>query len=409
MSNIVELDKTKRYSSKEIYLDYAALAPIDREILKKMLPYYNSKYGNPSSLHSNGRRARQILETMRGRVAHSLHALPEEIIFTGSGTEADNLAILGTAHANCKKGNHILISAIEHKAVLETVKNLEKEGFRVDIIPVDNYGMISVEKCLSLIKKETILISVMYVNNEIGTIEPIQKLSSSLNKLYPDNRPLLHVDACQATNLLSLNINELNVDLLVINSSKIYGPTGVACLYKKSGILIESIIVGGEQEKNIRAGTENIPLIVGFTLALEKAAAIRDTEYKRLKKLEEYFIKKLKEKIPEIIFNGHPKNKIPNIVHVSIPSIEGESIVLMLDQYGIRVSTGSACSAFDLRPSHVLLAIGQNPDLVHGSIRFSMGKSTTKENLDVVLEVFPKIIQKLKGISALTLKKYEKK
>jgi cysteine desulfurase len=408
MSNIVELDKIKK-NSKEIYLDYAALAPVDNKILKKMLPYYDSRYGNPSSLHLSGRKAKQVLENMRGRIAHVIHALPEEIIFTGSGTEADNLAILGTARANRNKGNHVLISAVEHKAVLETTRTLEREGFKVGIIPVDKYGMINIEKCLALIRKETILISVMYVNNEIGTIEPVQMLSSALKNISTNRCPLLHVDACQATNLLPIDVNELGVDLLVINSSKIYGPAGVACLYKRSNTLIEPVIIGGEQEKNLRAGTENLPLIVGFTLALEKATAMRKTEYKRLKNLEEYFIKKLKEKIPEIILNGHPKNKIPSTVHVSIPCIEGESIVLMLDQYGIRVSTGSACSAFDLRPSHVLLAIGQNPDLVHGSIRFSMGRSTTKEKLDVVLEIFPKIIAKLRDISALTLKNYEKK
>ena len=402
MYNTVESDK----KTKEIYLDYAALAPIDQEVLKKMLPYYNFKYGNPSSLHTNGRRAKQVLERARGKIARIINALPEEIIFTSSGTEADNLALLGVARGNREKGKRILISAIEHKAVLEAAKSLEKEGFEIDIIPVDQYGMINIEKCLTLIKKETILISVMYVNNEIGTIEPVQALVSALKKINPLFRPLLHTDACQASNLLSLDVKELGVDLMTVNSSKIYGPLGAACLYKKSDVKLNPIIVGGEQEKNLRAGTENIPLIVGFAEALEKAQKIRDSEYKKFKNLEKYFIKKLKEKIPEIIFNGHPINKIPSTVHVSVPLIEGESAVLMLDQYGIRASTGSACSAFDLRPSHVLSAIGQNPDLMHGSIRFSMGRSTTREQLDVVLKFFPEIINKLKSISILTLKKH---
>jgi len=391
---------------KEIYLDYAALAPLDKEVLQKILPYYDARYGNPSSLHTNGRNAKQVLEEARGRIARVISALPEEIIFTSSGTEADNLALIGAARGNREKGKHILISAIEHKAVLEAAKFLEKEGFEVGIIPVDRYGMIDIKRSLSLIKKETILISVMYVNNEIGTIEPVRELSSALKKLNFSNRPLFHIDACQATNLLPLDVSELGIDLMTINSSKIYGPLGVACLYKKSGIKLEPITVGGEQEKNLRAGTENIPLIVGFALALEKADKLREAEHKRFKNLEKYFTKKLREKIPEILFNGHPENKIPSTVHVSVPLIEGESAVLMLDKYGIRVSTGSACSAFDLRPSHVLLAIGQDPDLVHGSIRFSMGRSTTKGQLDVVLKIFPEIVKKLKNISALTLQKH---
>src|SRR3989338_6178732 len=402
MYNIVESDKTK-----EIYLDYAALAPIDKGVLRKMLPYFDSKYGNPSSLHKNGRRARQALEKARGKIAQMINALPEEIIFTSSGTEADNLALIGVARANRGRGNHILISAIEHKAVLEAAKFLEKEGFEIGIIPVDQYGMIDVKKFLTLVKKETILISVMYVNNEIGTIEPVQILASILKKINPNHRPLFHVDACQATNLMPLDVNELGVDLMTINSSKIYGPIGVAVLYKKIGILLEPLMVGGEQEKNVRAGTENLPFVIGFAEALKKTVKIRKIEYQRFKKLETYFTKKLKEKIPNVLFNGHPQNKIPSTVHVSISSIEGESAILMLDNYGIRASTGSACSTFDLRPSHVLLAIGQDPDLVHGSIRFSMGRSTTKKDLNIVLRVLPKIVDKLRGISALTIKKDE--
>jgi|SRR3989344_5183253 len=409
MYNIAELDKIKKKTGKEIYLDYAALAPIDVGVLKKMLPFYNSKYGNPSSLHQNGRIARLALEKARGEIAEIINSKPEEIIFTGSGTEADNLAVIGVARANRGKGNHILVSAIEHKAVLEAAKYLKKESFEVEIIPVDKYGMVDIEKCLALVRPKTILISIMYVNNEIGTIEPIRKLSVALEKINAGERPLFHVDACQASNLLSLNVQELGVDLMTINSSKIYGPLGVACLYKKSEITLEAIAIGGEQEKNLRAGTENLPLIIGFSEALKKAQKIRNTEFQRLTILEKYFMKKLKEKIPDIIFNGHPENKIPSTVHVSVPNIEGESAILMLDRNGIRASTGSACSAFDLRPSHILLAIGQSPDLVHGSIRFSLGRSTTKENLDFVLQVFPKIVARLKSISTLTLKTHENK
>ena len=403
MSNIAQSDK-----NKEIYLDYAALTPVDPEILAKILPFFGDKFGNPSSIHEHGRRSKEILERARRELSQILGALPEEIIFTSSGTEADNLALIGAARANRHRGKHILVSAVEHKAVLEAAKFLEKEGFEIEIIPVNKYGMINVRNILERIKKDTILISVMYVNNELGTIEPIPELSDALNKLNSLERPLLHIDACQAANLLSLKVGELGVDLMTINSSKIYGPLGVACLYKKSGVKIAPIIVGGEQEKNLRAGTENLPMIVGFVEALKKSERIRKTEYPRLKKLQKYFIEKLKNKIPEIIFNGHPEKKIPGTVHVSIPGIEGESVLLLLDQAGIRASTGSACSAFDLRPSHVLSAIGQDPDLVHGSVRFSMGRRTTQNDLNRVLEVFPKIVNKLKNISVLSLKNYKK-
>src|SRR3989344_4741571 len=331
MSNFVESD-----NKKEIYLDYAALTPIDKGVLKKMLFYYDAKYGNPSSLHENGRRAKQVLEKSRAAIGKIINALPEEIIFTASGTEADNLAVIGLARANCKKGDHILLSAIEHKAVIQAAKYLTKEGFDVEVVPVNQCGLMNVEACLAMVKKETILISVMYVNNEIGTIEPIQKLASELKKINSPLRPFLHVDACQASNLLSLDVKELGVDLMTINSSKVYGPLGVACLYKKSGISLEPLVVGGEQERNFRAGTENLPLIVGFTEALTKAQAIKEKEYEKFKNLEKYFTTKLKEKIPEVIINGYLPNKIPSTVHVSIPNIEGESMILMLDQYGVR-------------------------------------------------------------------------
>lgn len=408
MSNIAASDKIKK-NTGEVYLDYAALSPVDPSVLKKMLPYYSPIYGNPSSLHQNGRFAKQVLDRAREKIAEVINSKPDEIIFTSSGTEADNLAILGVARANRARGNHILVSAIEHKAVLETIKQLKKEGFEIDIIPVNSEGRIDFVKCLSLIRKETILISVMYVNNEIGTIEPIQELAHALKKIYSSDRPFLHIDACQASNLLSLDVKDLGVDLMTINSSKIYGPLGVACLYKKLDIPLAPLMHGGEQEKNLRAGTENIPLAVGFAEALSQAERIKEKQYKRFETLEKYFVKKLREKVPDIIINGDKKNKIPSTVHVSVPFVEGESLVLMLDQYGIRVSTGSACSAFDLRPSHVLLAIGQDPDLIHGSVRFSFGRSTTKKDLDFVMDVFPKIVEKLRKISALNLKNYDKK
>ena len=291
---------------------------------------------------------------------------------------------------------------------MESVRQLEKEGYRVSIVPVDTYGTIDVATCLNLITPDTILISVMYANNEIGTIQPIKELSDAIKKYRDETSshfPLLHTDACQAAGFLSLDVQDLGVDLMTLNGSKIYGPKGIGMLYKKKEVKIEPIIFGGEQEHNLRAGTESVPLIVGFAKALKKVNDNRMTESKRLIKLRDYFIDRLQEKIPTLIRNGHSEKRLPNNIHISIPHVEGESISLMLDQYGIEVSTGSACSAYDLKPSHVLSAIGQNPDVIHGSIRFSLGKYTTRKELDYVLLIFPGIITRLTSISAITTNK----
>ncbi len=394
-------------SAKTIYLDHAALTPIDPGVHEKMQPYFAVEYGNPSSMHGSGRRAGQVLAKVRKEVADIIGGLPSEIIFTGSGTESDNLAIKGIARANRKYGNHIIVSAIEHKAILESVKQLEDEGFKVDILPVDGVGMVNIAECLKLITRQTILISVMYANNEIGTIEPISELSSAIY-LWRDahNRgvfPLVHTDACQAAGALSLNVHELGVDLMSLNGAKIYGPKGVGMLYKKKDIRICPIVAGGEQEFNLRAGTENLPYIAGFAEALKIADGMRNKESERLSKLRDYFMEKLLEKIPNAIVNGDRIKRLPNNVHISIPHIEGESILLMLDRLGIEASTGSACSAYDLKPSHVLMAIGQTAEFAHGSIRFSLGRSTTKEDLDYVLSVLPGISKRLSSISALTV------
>ncbi len=404
MSYTVELDKKTR----DVYLDYAAFAPIDKGVLKEMLPYFDKKYGNASSMHESGRKSKHFIEEARGKIAGTIGANKDEIIFTGSGTESDNLAIVGIARAHRAEGNHIIISAIEHKAVLEAAKQLKKEGFEITILPVDKYGVINIEECIKLITSKTILISVMYVNNEIGTIEPIQKLGNAIKSWRQEKvgkyghaeYPLFHTDACQAVNLLSLDVKKLGVDLMTLNSSKVYGPAGIGLLYKKSNITIESIIVGGEQEKNTRAGTENLPMIVGLSLALLKAEKIKKSENKRLKELQKYFKKCLKDKIEDVIFNGHPINNISSTVHVTIPLVEGESMVLRLDHFGIKASTGSACSAYDLKPSHVLIAIGQERELIHGSVRFSMGRHTTKKDIDYCVRTFSSIVKELRSISA---------
>lgn len=403
---ITNPNEATTYNAKvgdRVYLDYSAATPIDEEVLAHMLPFFDRRFGNASSIHTDGRRSRDAIEESRAIVSSLIGAKESEVIFTGSGTEADNLALLGVARANRARGNHLIISSIEHKAVLEAAHVLEREGFSLTVLPVDESGMISVEECMSHIRPETILISVMYVNNEIGTVLPVHKLADALRKVRRDDFPLLHTDACQASNLYSLSVRQLGVDLMTVNSSKLYGPVGVGFLYARENLKLSSVVVGGEQEHNRRAGTESVPQIVGLSRALGKAQGIRAVEFARLSELSTYFREELLARIPNIILNGDPASHSPAIVHVSVPFVEGESMLLRLDAAGISVSTGSACSAFDLRPSHVLIAIGQDTDLMHGSIRFSLGRHTTKDELKHVLAVFPDIVHDLRSISALTV------
>jgi cysteine desulfurase len=355
--------------------------------------------------------ASNVIKNCKIKISKNLNCKLNEIIFTGSGTESDNLAILGIARAYKKYGNHIIISTIEHKAVLEAAKLLKFEGFEISFIPVDSEGVGDIEKLKNLICEKTILVSIMYANNEIGTIQPINYISNIIKERRISSGlqfPFLHTDACQAVGYLELDTEKLGVDLMTLNGSKIYGPKGIGILFKKEKINIKPIIVGGEQENNLRAGTESLPLIFGLTEALDKSCKLKESETKRLGFIRDYFISQLRNKIPDLIINGHRVSRLPNNVHVSIPNIEGESMLLMLDKYGIEASTGSACSSYDLTPSHVLLAIGQTAEFAHGSIRFSMGRSTTKKDIDYVLSIFPNIVQKLKSISSLTIKKYEK-
>lgn len=396
-------------SGNTVYLDYAATTPTDPRVLAHMLPYFSGSYGNASSMYESGRRAAHAIAKAKATVAHILSCAPEEIIFTGSGTESANLALLGVARANRMSGRHIIISAIEHKAVMESAKQLEREGFEISVAPVFPDGLIDMEKLAALLRDDTILVSVMYANNEIGTIGPITDISALIKKhrLPAGGQaakpfPLLHTDACQAAGLLPLSVAALGVDLMTLNGSKIYGPKGIGLLYKKNDVRIEPLIVGGEQEGGLRAGTESVPLIVGCAEALRLAEASREEEAARLTRLRDYFLERLREKIPEAQLNGHAMKRLPNNAHVSFPRIEGESILLMLDRAGVEASTGSACSARDLRPSHVLLALGQDAELAHGSIRFSFGRYTTKEELEYCLSVLPAIVRRLNELSALT-------
>lgn len=389
---------------KTIYLDTAASTHLRHEVIDVMLPHLTNSYGNPSSMHHVGRNANAVLEDARSSIARSLHISPREVFFTGSGTEANNLALYGIAHAHRARGTHILLSTIEHPSILRAGERLAQEGFTVEYIPVDRCGSIDIEDTLARTRPDTILISVMLANNEIGTIEPIPELMRALLEKFPEkNRPFLHTDACQATGQISINPRDLGVDLMTLNSSKIYGPKGVGMLYVREGIALDPLIVGGTQEHGKRAGTENVPSIIGFVHALSLSLQEQAEYQERLTTLRDEFIHMLETKLPQLILNGHPHKRLPNNIHLSLPYIEGESLVLMLDTYGICASTGSACSAHDLLPSHVLRAIGQSLEVIHGSLRFTLGRDTTLEDLTYTTETLAVCAERLLAMSPLPL------
>ena len=382
-----------------VYADHAAGTPLGETAYAAMLPHLANTYGNPSSLHCRGRQAHEVLETARVSIAETLGVLPTEIIFTGSGTESDNLAITGIARA-ARRGQHVIVSAIEHKAVLAAVVGLEADGFEVTRIPVDHTGRISIDTVLDAVRDDTTLISIMYANNEIGTTEPIQELAAALQQRFPDGRPFLHTDACQAPGLLDVSPRKLGVDAMTLNSAKVYGPKGIGLLYKAAHVPLEPLIVGGEQEHGLRAGTEQVALAVGFAAALQEAVAERAEHHARMRQLSDHFKQKLQQTLPQVIFNGHSAERLPNNVHISISDLEGESLVLMLDQHGICAATGSACSSHDLEPSHVLTAIGVDNDLIHGSLRFTFGRATSSADIDYLVHVLQGVVKRLETITA---------
>ncbi len=386
-------------NQKQIYLDHAATTYLDSRVMKAMKPYFEEKYGNPGSLHQKGLEAKEAVTKAREKVAELIKAKPEEIIFTSGGTESINLALQETVYPNREKGKHIITSKIEHPAVLETCKFLEKDGFTVTYLEVDKDGLVNPKEVEKAIRKDTILISIMYANNEIGTIEPIAEIGTIAEKY----KIPFHTDACQAGGALDLNVKKLKVDLMTLNGSKIYGPKGIAILYKRAGIKMHPLIQGGGQEFGLRSGTENVPAIVGFAKALELAQKEKEAENKRLSGLRDYFVKEVLKKIPKTFLNGHPTKRLANNVNISFLDVEGESVLLYLDQKGIMVSTGSACSSEKLEISHVLDAIGLKHDAAHGSIRFTLGKKTTKEELDYTVKELIPIIKSLRKISPVHL------
>ena len=382
---------------RRIYLDYAATTPTHPDVVAAMLPYFSEVYGNPSTIHASGQEARGAMEEARTRVAGLIGARDEEIVFTGSGTEADNFALKGTAYASENRGNHIITTPIEHHAVLETCQFLKKRGFEITYLPVDEYGLVNPEDVRQAITAKTILVSVMHANNEIGTIEPI----AEIGKITREAGVYFHTDAVQTTGHLPINVAELGVDLLSISAHKFYGPKGVGALYLRKGTKLVTFMHGGEQERGRRASTENVPGIVGFGRAAEIAQKELNEEAGRLTFLRDKLISGLLGQIDHTRLNGHPRQRLPNNVNISISFAEGESMCLSLDLEGICASTGSACSSGSLEASHVLLGIGIPHEEAHASLRFSMGKWTTEEEIDRVLEVLPRIVTRLRAMSPL--------
>lgn len=383
---------------KQVYLDNAATTPVDPRVKAAILPYLEDLYGNPSSVHSAGQNVRAAVEEARSKVAALINARSDEIYFTSGGTESDNWALKGTAWAKADKGNHIITSAIEHHAVIESCQYLSKHGFDITLIPVDKFGLVDPDDVKNAITPKTILISVMHANNEIGTIQPVE----AIGKIAREHSVLFHVDAVQTAGHLPINVNDFNIDLLSISSHKLYGPKGAGALYIRKGVRIESLLSGGSQERGKRPGTENVPGIIGFGAAAEIAQTEMSAEAERLTILRDRLISELLARIPDSHLNGHSALRLPNNVNISFDYVEGESLLLNLDFEGICASTGSACSSSSLEPSHVLLACGKIAEEAHGSLRFSLGKFTEVEDIDTVVEALPRIVNKLRAMSPLT-------
>jgi len=380
---------------RRVYLDHSATTPVRPEVLEAMLPYFSAEYGNASSVHSWGREARIAVDLGREKVAHLIGATLSEIIFTSGGTESDNLALRGVAWAKRSKGNHIITTKIEHHAVLHTCEALEKEGFKVTYVGCDKYGMVDPEDVRAAITPETILISVMHGQNEVGTIEPV----AEIGKMAKEKGITYHTDAVQSAGRIPLSVNDLGVDLLTMSSHKIYGPKGIGALYIRKGTRIAPQATGGVHERGLRAGTENVTGIVGFGEACMLAEKDLPEESKQLTALRDKLISGILTRIPDTILNGHPTIRLPHNVNVSVKYVEGESMLLNLDLMRIGASSGSACTSGSLEPSHVLLAMGLPHEVAHGSLRMTLGRSNTGEDIDYVLETLPPIVSRLREMS----------
>ncbi len=389
---------------KTVYLDNAATTYVSNEVLQEMMPIFTSNYANPASLHNKGLEAMDAVKKARERVALAINAKPSEIIFTSGGTESDNLALIGIANALKEKGNHIMISAIEHHAIFNAAEELKRQGFDVTVLPVDENGMVNLVSLVDNMRKDTILISIMLANNEVGTIQNIRAIA----KLAKQYNVYLHTDAVQAIGAVNIDVKKLDVDALSISAHKINGPKGVGALYLKSGVPIKPISFGGGQERGLRSGTLNVPGIVGLGKAIE--VAVRDMPYnnQKLRTLRDILIKEVEERIEGVKLNGHRLQRLPNNVNFSFEGVEGESLMLMLNERGICVSTGSACNSTRLEPSHVLMAMGVDQGLAQGSIRFSLGKNLTRSDIYYVVENLVDCVKWLRSISPIKVKRKNK-
>ena len=392
------------------YLDYAATTPLDPRVLRVMMPYMKAKFGNPSSIHSWGQEARMAVEESRKKIAKVLNCQAEEIIFTGTTTTSDNLAIQGVGRVAEKKGrgNHIITSSVEHHGVLDTCKALKKQGFKVTFLPVDKYGMVDPKDLEKGINKKTVLVTIMYANNEVGTVQPIKEMATWLHRacrqaggymVAKKRKIFFHTDAAAVVDYLDINVKKIGVDLMSIGAHKFGGPKGIGALYIRKGVEIKPLTFGGHHEKGLWPGTEAVPLIVGMAKALEIADQEKKEAVKKATKLRDKLIKGILAKIPDSQLTGHPNKRLPDIASFVIKGVEGEAMLLHLSDQGIAASSGSACTSGILEPSHVLTAMGIPPELSHGSLRFSLGKKTSEEDIDYVLEVLPKIVDKLRKIA----------
>lgn len=381
----------------KVYMDNAATTKLSPDVLNAMMPYLTDIYGNASSVHAFGREAREGVEHARNQVAAAINASPDEIFFTAGGTESDNMAIKGVAHKYAKKGKHIITTAIEHHAVLHTCEALEKEGYEVTYLPVDEDGLISVEQVRAAMRDDTLIVTVMFANNEVGTIEPIAEIGA----LCRERNVLFHTDAVQAVCHIPIDVRAMNIDLMSISAHKFHGPKGIGALYCRKGIVLEPVIVGGAQERKRRAGTENVAGIVGLGAAIERAHKNMSADMARVSALRDKLISGILKDIPHVKLNGHPTQRLPQNVNFSIRYIEGESILLMLDINGIAASSGSACTSGSLDPSHVLLAMGIPHEIAHGSLRLTLSDMTTDEEVDYVLETLTKTVKRLRDMSPL--------
>jgi cysteine desulfurase len=382
---------------KRIYLDHNATAPMNPDVLKAMLPFLEQKFGNASSVHSFGREASEAVSKAREQVANLIGAEPANIVFTSGGTESDNFAIKGVAYANEKKGRHIITSQIEHHAVLNTCQFLEKRGFEVTYLKVDKHGKVDLDQLRDSIRKDTIIISIMHGNNEIGTIQDIDEIG----RIAAEKGVYFHTDAVQTCGKIPVDVSKPNPTFMSMSGHKIYGPKGVGALYIRKGTRLFPLQHGGHHESNRRAGTENVPGIVGMGKACDLAKKSMEGNYRKLVGLRDRLQNELVERIEDTVVNGHPTDRLPNTLNMCFRYVEGESMIMMLDMKGVAVSSGSACTSGSLDPSHVLLAIGLSHEIAHGSLRFSLGVENTREDVDYVAEVLPEIVQRLRKMSAL--------